>query len=54
MVNIDCLYLTRLLSQKMRLIFLLEAPLGLYDYEFDLESKELVKVTNGEVRKKKI
>ena len=52
MVNIDCLYLTRLLSQKMRLIFLLEAPLGLY--EFDLDSKELVKVTNGEVRKKKI
>ena len=46
MVNIDCNYLTRLLSQKMRLTFLLEAPLGLYEFDLvkSLQKLQMVKL----------
>ena len=51
MVNIDCHYLTRLLSQKMRFTFLLKAPLGLYEFDLVNSKQKLQMVKLG--RKKK-
>ena len=52
MVNIDCHYLTRQFSQKMRFTFLLKAPLGIYEFDLVNSKQKLQMMKLG--RKKNI